>query len=140
MTSLSNAEFAERVLALADPDKAFVPQAIHDKDGDCIEFLSKPDPFYGERIDDLLTVYYSQESDEVIGAIIKGVRRFCEKMFAQFPGFQIEIEDGKVKLACLFRAKLWASKPSPNKLPIIAYKKLIEVAEESGIETELCTV
>lgn len=77
MTALSNSDFARRMMLLARPANQFEPVATYDPDGDCIEFLARPDPFYAERIDDLATVYYSQETDEVIGSLIKGVSRFC---------------------------------------------------------------
>ena len=67
MTVTSNADFAKRMMLLARPAEHFEPTAIYDPDGDCIEFLAKPDPFYAERVDDLVTVYYSQETNEVIG-------------------------------------------------------------------------
>ena len=73
MTAMSNSEFAKRMMLLARPAEQFEPTAIYDPDGDCIEFLAKPDSFYAERVDDLVTVYYSQETNEVIGSLIKGV-------------------------------------------------------------------
>lgn len=138
MNVLSNAEFARQVLSLADPDAPFVPQVLCDRDGDCIEFLSRPDPFYAERVDDLVTVYYSQETGEVIGSLLKGVSRFCDQMLKRMPGFQIEIIDGRVKLVHLFRAKLWSDKHDPESLPTLTYRKLMKVAEESKAVAELC--
>jgi hypothetical protein len=73
MTVTSNDEFAKRMMLLARPAEQVEPTATYDPDGDCIEFLAKPDPFYAERVDDLLTVYYSQETGEVIGSLFKGV-------------------------------------------------------------------
>src|SRR5260370_30571566 len=89
----TNAEFAKRMLLLARPAEQFEPTATYDPDGDCIEFLAKPDPFYAERVDDLVTVYYSQESNEVVGSLLKGVRNFCERIFQTMPGFKIHIKD-----------------------------------------------
>jgi len=80
--------------------------ATYDPDGDCIEFLAKPDPFYAERVDALVTVYCSQESNEVVGSLIKGVSRFCHKLLDKMPGFKIEIQDGRVSLVHIFRARL----------------------------------
>jgi hypothetical protein len=77
--TVSNADFAKRMMLLARPADQFVPAATYDPDGDCIEFLAKPDPFYAERVDDLVTVYYSQETGEVIGSLISGASAFCEK-------------------------------------------------------------
>jgi hypothetical protein len=140
MTVASNAEFAKRMMLLARPAEQFRPRATYDADGDCIEFLSKPDPFYGERIDDLVTVYYSQETGEVIGSLLKGVSQFCKQMLKQMPGFQIEIRDGRVRLVHLFRASLWSSAKDPQDLLTLTYRKLINVAEEAGaeVDAELC--
>ena len=138
MNTLSNAEFASRVMELAQPELEFKPTAVHDRDGDCIEFLAKPDPFYAERVDDLVTVYYSQDTGEVIGSLIKGVSRFYEKVLEQMPGFRIEIIDGRVKLVHIFRAKLWTSTEGLGAVNTLTYRKLIEAAEESAVETDLC--
>lgn len=73
MSPMSNNEFAERMMLLAKPAEQFEPTAIYDPDGDCIEFLAKLDSFYAERVDDLATVYYNQEMQEVIGSLVKGV-------------------------------------------------------------------
>lgn len=137
MSAMSNSEFAKRMMLLARPAERFEPTAIYDPDGDCIEFLAKPDPFYAERVDDLVTVYYSQETDEVIGSLIKGVRGFWETIDRTMPGFKIEIRDGRVRLVHIFRARLWSSKTDPNALATLTYEKLIEVAEESEVETEM---
>lgn len=136
MNTLPDAEFA----AMVGPIGVFAPHATYDRDGDCIEFFAKPDPFRAKRMDDLVTVYYSQDTNEVVGALIKGVDRYCKKILSKLPGFRIEIEGGRVKLACLFRAKAWASTFDPDDMPTITYKALIEAAEESGVEAELCCV
>jgi len=125
-------------MALAHPEEPFKATAIYDPDGDCIEFLAKPDSFYAERVDDFVTVYYSQDTKEVIGSLIKGVSRFCSKVLKQMPGFQIEIIDGRVKLVHLFRAKLWSSKQEPDAVQTVTYRKLIEVAEEAKVEAVFC--
>lgn len=78
MSTISNDEFAKRVMLMARPAEDFKPVVTYDPDGDCFEFLVKPDQFYGERIDDVVTVYYSQDTHEVIGSLIKGVRVLCQ--------------------------------------------------------------
>jgi hypothetical protein len=138
MTAISDSDFAKRMMLLARPAEQFVPTATYDRDGDCIEFLAKPDPFYAERVDDLVTVYYSQETNEVIGSLIKGVQSFCEKILKTMPGFQIEIRDGRVRLVHIFRARLWTSMTSPGDLATLTYEKLIQVAEDSDVEAEMC--
>ena len=135
MTAMSNTDFAAHLLKLAQDAPPFEPTVTYDPDGDCIEFLAKPDPFYGERIDDLVTVYYSQESNEIIGSLIKGVHRFLKA----HPGLNIDIQDGRVRLVHLLRAKFW-NKDNPQPVESRSYRKLIEVAEQSNAEAELVGV
>jgi hypothetical protein len=137
MTAMSQSDFARHMMLLARPAEQFEPTATYDSDGDCIEFLAKPDPFYAERIDDLVTVYYGQESNEVVGALIKGVSGFCKDILVTMPGFLIEIREGRVRLVHLFRARLWASPREPRDLATLAYEKLSQVAEESEVETQM---
>jgi hypothetical protein len=120
------AEFAKRMMLLARPAEQFRPTATYDPDGDCIEFLAKPDPFYAERVDDLVTVYYSQERGELIGCLLKGVTTFCKHMREKMPGFQIELNDGRVRLVHLFRASLWSSAKDPQDMVTLTYRKRVE--------------
>jgi hypothetical protein len=138
MTATSNAEFAKRMMLLAKPAEQFAPAAVYDPDGDCIEFLAKPDPFYAERVDDLVTVYYSQDTGEVIGSLIKGVSEFCRRFLEKMPGFRIEIVDGRVKLVHIFLARLWSANLGPQDMATLTYKKLIEVAEEADVDAQMC--
>jgi hypothetical protein len=138
MTAMSHSDFAKRMMLLARPAAQFEPTATYDPDGDCIEFLAKPDPFYAERVDDLVTVYYSQETNEVIGSLIQGVRSFCQKILQTIPDIRIEIRDGRVRLVHIFRARLWTSKTDPDDLATLTYEKLIQIAEDSDVEAEMC--
>lgn len=137
MTITSNDEFAKRMMLLAGPAEQFRATAIYDPDGDCIEFLAKPDPFYAERVDDLVTVYYSQDTGEVVGSLLKGVSTFCRQMLEKMPGFRVEIHDGRVRLVHIFRARLWSSEFDPQAIPALVYRKLIEVADEAEVEADL---
>lgn len=136
MTAMSNADFAKAVLRIAGQPKPFEPVAYYDQDGDCIEFIAKPEPFYAERVDELVTVYYGQESKEIVGSLIKGVSKFLPKVFAQFPGFRIFVKDGKVRLEHLFLAQVFMASES-DKLPTLTYEKLIEVAEQSKAQADV---
>lgn len=137
VTPLSNSEFAERVRQLASDAPEFIPTATYDPDGDCIEFIARPDSFYAERIDDLVTVYYSHETNEIIGSLIKGASKFCNSILKAFPGFRIEVQDGRVRLEHLFLAKLWTSRDNPNDVAVLRYRKLIAIAEQTKAETSL---
>jgi len=127
-------------MLLAKPAEEFRPTTTYDADGDCIEFLAKPDPFYGERVDDLVTVYYSQETGEVVGSLLKGVSGFCKSILERMPGFKIEINDGRVKLEHIFLARLWFAERDPQELVTLTYRKLIEVAEKAEAKVELCSI
>jgi hypothetical protein len=137
MTVTSNEEFAKRMMLLARPAESFRPTATYDPDGDCIEFLAKPDPFYAERVDDLVTVYYSQETGDVVGSLIKGIAGFCQDFSTRNPGFKIVIEDGRVRLEHIFLARLWSSSQDRKAIQTLTYKKLIEVAGETEVEGDL---
>ena len=93
----SETEFMEALQALGVTESPFTPTATYIADGDCIEFFAKPDRYYAERVDDLLTVYLSHETDEIVGSLLKGVSTFCKKILDQFPGFRIEIVDGDLQ-------------------------------------------
>lgn len=138
MTVTSNAEFAKRMMLLARPAEQFRRAATYDPDGDCIEFLAKPDPFYAERVDEFVTVYYSQETGEVVGSLIKGVAQFCSDFSKKNPGFRIVIQDGPVHLEHLFLARLWSRQEDPKAIQTLVYRKLIEVASETVVEGDFC--
>jgi hypothetical protein len=137
MNALTNDEFAARVLELATPAPLFAPAAYYDPDGDCIEFLAAQDNFRAERVDDLVTVYFSEDTGEIVGSLLKGVDALCKNLLQRLPGFKIEIKLGKVKLVHIFQAKLWASEAEPDDLATITYRKLIDVARQTGVDVEL---
>ncbi len=126
------------MMLLAKPAEQFRPTVTYDPDGDCVEFLARPDSFYAERVDDLVTVYYSHQTGDVVGSQIKGVSKFCKSVLEKMPGFRIEIRDGRVSLEHILRAKLWFSDLAPENLPSLTYQKLICLSEDAGAEAQLC--
>ncbi len=120
---------------LAEADRPFSPFAEYDADGDCIEFFAKPDPYYAERIDGLLTVYRSRESNEIIGSQIKGVSHLWREILVKNSNFTIEVHDGKIRLAYIFRAKLW-SLPREKLDLVEIYRFLTDEAERSNAEID----
>lgn len=129
-------EFSRQVLAGVKSGAKFRPQAVYDRDGDCIEFLVSNESFYAERIDTLVTVYRSQRTDEIVGSLIKGVSKILRKFLRRAPGFEIEIRDGRVRLEHVFNAYLWSS-PPPGRVVRLTYEKLREEAEANDIEVSL---
>jgi hypothetical protein len=138
MTVTSKADFAKLAMLHARPAAQFRPTATYDPDGDCIEFLAKPEPFFAERFDDLVTVYFSQETGEIIGSLIKGVTTFYKEFTRKNPGFRIVIEGGPVRLEHLILARMWSSELSREKIRTLTYQKLIDVAGETIVEGDLC--
>lgn len=140
MTAMSSSEFGKYMFRLAEKASPFKPSATYDADGDCIEFIASPEVYRAQRLDDLVTVYYGQETGNIVGSLIKGVSGFRKKMRQKIPGFVIEIEDGPVKLVHIFLAKLWTTAPDADKLVAITYRKLIEIAGTADVEAELTGV
>jgi hypothetical protein len=93
MVSLS--EFLESTRAKAG---AFQPHPLYTPEGDSLTFYLKDEDSYGERIDELLTVYKSCETDEIVGCQIKGVRRKLREL----QKFMVTLKDPKLDLGLLF--------------------------------------
>jgi hypothetical protein len=128
-------EFEQFVFSSGAAEGEFRPMAHYDADGDCIEFIVTNETFRAERIDSLVTVYIGRESNEVVGSLIKGVSSYIKGVVDRFPGFKIEIEDGRIKLEHLFTLGLWESDQDPDGTRVIVYKKLRDAAERNHIET-----
>ena len=142
MSILSNQDYAAEVMKLAQPPSGepFRPVVQYESAGDCLEFFLRPDAFRAERLDDLVTVYYSQEKGDIVGSLLKGISRHCKQILTQFPGFGIEIRSGRVKLVHIFRAKLWTTTGGPETVEARVYSLLVEAAEKSAVEAEFCGV
>jgi hypothetical protein len=137
MTAMSNSEFGDYMLQLAAKAPPFKPTATYDADGDCIEFIASPEVYRAQRLDDLVTVYYGQETGHIVGSLIKGISEFRKKIAEKMPGFVIEVDDEPVKLVHIFLAKLWTTRPDAEKIATITYRKLIEIAGNADVEAEL---
>lgn len=129
----SDSAFSRRILATAEPPMEG-PRAFYNEDGDCVEFLVSNEGFYGERIDNLVTVYYGRESGAIVGGLIKDIKRFVQRILKECPGFVIEVEDGPVKLAYLFTAGMWKQGDSVR---LHKYKKLRDAAEFYDVSVEM---
>lgn len=65
--------FAEWVLSRVPEKLASFPLVSYDPDGDSIEVLLTNESYYAQWRGDV-TVYRSQETDEVVGVLIEGAR------------------------------------------------------------------
>jgi hypothetical protein len=114
----------------------FRPVASYDADGDCIEFFATNENFYARRVDSFVTAYYSMETNEVVGSLIKGVSKIFRQAVKKAPGFKIEVEGHRIKLEYVFTACLWSAKRDANGLEVVIYKKLRRVATLNDVEVE----
>ncbi|HEX4124054.1 MAG TPA: hypothetical protein VHY37_04945 [Tepidisphaeraceae bacterium] len=89
-------EFFDEVGGGAGP--AFRAEPWYNRDGDCIHYHWRSDEFYGDRIDDKLTLYRSVETNDVVGCQIKGISALLKK----FGDFGIAVSDGVTPLATFF--------------------------------------
>ncbi len=131
--------FAGQVLGQVPAGAPVFPQASYDPDGDCIEFIISPESFYAKRIDRLTTVYIGQDSGQIVGSLIKGVRNFIANVLKTAPGFRVEILDGRIRLRHLFSAKLWSEQVASGPDEIYIYQFLRQKAEETNAEVLLPT-
>ncbi|MBI4566862.1 MAG: hypothetical protein HY719_00530 [Planctomycetes bacterium] len=126
---MSHDPFADEVLSGVPPGGGRFPFVYYDADGDCVEFIATNESFYAERIDSLVTVFYGRESGEIVGSLIKGVRRTIREICERAPGFRIEIQDGRIRLSHLFLARLWTSPGDGSQ--VVVYQKLRQVASHA---------
>ncbi len=78
----------------------FRPEPWYNRDGDSIHYHWREEEFYGDRIDDKLTVYRSTASDNAVGCEIKGVSALLKKL-GDF-GIAIGLQDGTPLAMFLF--------------------------------------
>ena len=139
MTVLSHQEFINRIFEIAgEPVEHFEPFAFHNTDGDCIEFFVLPDDYFAERIDDYLTLYLDMDTEQIVGFVIKNVKRILDRLSRQRQAMAFVVDDGIVALRSLFVAMFAnglgnASQEEQQDLVIRHYKKVVEIAETNEI-------
>lgn len=87
--------------------KEFSPKPYYSTHGDAVIFFFKDEQSYAERFDQLLTVYRSMESGEMIGCEIKGVRVIMERL----GNFGIHIHSDQVDIGLIFLGYLTFKQP-----------------------------
>ena len=113
------------------PVETFEPFAFYNPDGDCVEFFAKSERYYGERIDDYITVYRSSETNEIIGSVIKNVKSLCKELSVnKSPFIEIVIKEGRICIQHLFYI-WWSDASRINLAPV--YQKLTELAVNNHI-------
>jgi len=80
------------------PCKGFRPAPRYSAPGDFVTFYFREERAFARRVDDLLTVYLSMETKELVGCKIKGVKHLLQTAGSLF----VSIDAGKVRLAFFF--------------------------------------
>ncbi len=138
MKALANDKFAASVMGLGTPKRPFKPTATYIPSGDCIEFVVAPDDYKAQRLDGLVTVYYSRKTGKVVGGLIKGVKAFCQRVSQHAPGFRISVEVRPLRLEHVFLAQLWTESPNPSDVAIIrVYEELIKVSGQQDLAVDV---
>ncbi|MDR2707028.1 MAG: hypothetical protein LBC02_14740 [Planctomycetaceae bacterium] len=138
MTVLSDTKYTE-FLKIFDMEnistKSFCPFVFYNKEGDCFEFYVSQNSYYSERIDDYLTVFLDMETNEIVGFMIKNVKRIVEMASSSKTAWSFIVDDGEVRLNALFVMILSNDRSHENKEILVReYKKVIEIAETNKID------
>lgn len=80
--------------------KGFESRPVYSRDGDTLSYYFRNDEAYSERVDDLLTVYKSIATDELVGCKVKGITRLLDRLKSF--GLVVEPEGEDVRLNLLF--------------------------------------
>ena len=66
--------------------------------GDFVTYYFRNDPCFAERVDDLLTVFLTFDTKELVGCKIKGVKHILQTA----GDFGVALDDGDVRLGMFF--------------------------------------
>lgn len=67
--------------------------------GDCIEFHFKPDEFFADRVDSVITLYRSIAKDDIVGLQLKGIAAL-HQMLGDF-SFQFQSKNASLGILIL---------------------------------------
>lgn len=81
-----------------NPHKGLKVAPQYFPEGDFVTLFVSGGLFYADRVDDLVTVYRSEDTDQIIGCKIKSVNSILQN----FSGFGVLIEDHTVSIGLLF--------------------------------------
>lgn len=74
---LSNEEFARLAMdAYLEHEQLGIewkPCAFYNEDGDLIEWHSERVRYYGERVNEIITLYRAEDDDRIVGGCIKNI-------------------------------------------------------------------
>lgn len=97
--------------------------------GDYLTYYFRDDRAYEQRVDDLLTVYLSMSTDELVGCKIKGVAHILRTA----GDFGVRVDDGDVRLGFFFFVGASTATGEEGKK---RYEELRRVAKDVKVKRE----
>ena len=98
-------EYAVAVRELASSAEGeFMPFALLNEDGDCVEFFVSQKDFYSRRVDAYLSLYFEEGTDEIAGFVIKNITQILSRVVAQKAAYRFVVRNEEMRLEALFTA------------------------------------
>lgn len=107
--------------------KPLTPMPHYLLEGDQLTLFFREDLPYAERVDDLLTVYFSDETDELVGCKIKGVSLLVQNVVSI-----VGVQDDNIDITFLF-----LSAATGNRQPREEYYQLSNLTRGRGLNVSL---
>jgi hypothetical protein len=111
------------------PCQGFNPVPHYFAEGDFVTYYFRGERSYAQRVDDLLTVYRTFDTHELVGCKLKGVRQILKTAGA----FNVAIADGQVRLALFFFVGAASARTDAQR---IVYEELRRAASEAALGPE----
>ena len=112
-----------------NPPKAFRSAPVYFPTGDFLTYLLKDGPCIAERLDDVVTLYLSRDTRELVGFKVKGVQHILKKAGA----FGVGVGGGDgVRLGLFFFAG--AAPDRADKLPKMKWYERLEAFADITVD------
>jgi hypothetical protein len=105
----------------------FRPAPHYFAQGDFVTYYFRNDPCYAERVDDLLTVFLTFDTKELVGCKIKGVKHILQTA----GNFGVALNDGDLRLGMFFFVGAALAKDEAQRS---RYEQIGEKAKEAVVD------
>ncbi|CAN5252962.1 hypothetical protein BH10PLA2_BH10PLA2_20060 [soil metagenome] len=116
------------------PAGPFVSTPHYFGEGDFVTYYVSDEPAFEERIDELVTVYHSIATKEIVGCKIKGVKRILAEL-KDFNMWAVLVAEQETVLGVLFAG---AALASPDRIDV--YKRVSSQFGNVRMDTKLLPV
>ncbi len=124
-------EIWQAIDELGGVSSAFSPMAWYNPDGDCLEFHLSNESYYARRLDGWVTVYIGEDSGEIVGGVVKGVKG---SLLRRFPGIRVFLEGNEVNIHLLLQA---AALESADEQKQRTYRDILSKTADQHLTTQL---